>query len=279
MRLATLRVSLALLALSSGLAHGWIWSKDEPLSITEKCRLRLESARADIARNKPSAARGTIDEMLSDCSGTGFLEEAQFLMAETYFLEKEWTEARGEYDSYVRFHPNSPFTELAAYKKALSGYRAKWVMGRDQQSVNTALEDFGDFLELYPSSSKADSARYYVSLLNERRAEQDYYVANLYFRMEEDQAAAITMRDFLNDHPASKRVPLAREMLVESYVRLGQLDQAERMVELFSRETAVPMDEKQAKRFAERIETERIKQQKRLAKEQKKQAAREKEGL
>ena len=66
MRLATLRVFLALLALSSGLAHGWIWSKDEPLSITEKCRLRLESARADIAKNKPSAARGTIDEMLSD---------------------------------------------------------------------------------------------------------------------------------------------------------------------------------------------------------------------
>ena len=97
MRLATLRVSIALLALSSGLAHGWIWSKDEPVSITEKCRLRLESARADIAKNKPSAARGTIDEMLSDCSGTGFLEEAQFLMAETYFLEKEWTEARGEF--------------------------------------------------------------------------------------------------------------------------------------------------------------------------------------
>ena len=280
MRPVPLRVSLALFVLPAALALCSCSRKaNVSLSITETCRTQLESARSDLDRGKTVPARETINSMLSECSGTGFLEEAQFLLAETYFLEEEWTEARGEYDSYVRFYPNTPFSELAAYRKAVSGFHIPFVLGRDQKSTSDALEDFGDFLAVYPNSSKADSANHYIALLNERVAEYSYYVANLYFRMEEYQAAAISMRDFLNDHPASERVPRVREQLVESYVKLGQIDQAERMVELFAQETVTPMDEKQAKKFAERIETERAKQQKRLAKEQKKRAAEEKERL
>lgn len=278
MRPSPLRVLLALLVLPAALALVSCSRKaNATVSITETCRAQLESARADLAKLKTVPARETVNAMLSECSGTGFLEEAQYILAESYFLEEEWTEARGEFDSYVRFYPNTPFTELAAYKKAVAGFHIPWVLGRDQQSTSDALEDFGTFLADHPNSSKADSARHYVALLNERRAEYDYYVANLYFRMEEYQAAAISMRDFLNEHPASERVPRVREQLVESYVRLGQIDQAERMVDLFAQETAVPMDEKQAKKFGERIAAERVKQQKRLAKEQKKRAAEEKE--
>ena len=280
MRLSPLRVLLVLLVLPAALTLVSCSRRTTTsLSITETCKARLESARADIAKGKPSPARETLNSMLSECSGTGFLEEAQFLLAETYFLEEEWVEARGEYDSYVRFYPNTDFTELAAYKKALSGFHIPVVLGRDQRATTDALEDFGTFLAVYPNSTKADSANHCIAILNERVAEYDYYVANLYFRMEEYQAAAISMRDFLNDHPASERVPRVREQLVESYVKLGQIDQAERMVELFAQETVTPMDEKQAKKFAERIETERAKQQKRLAKEQKKRAAEEKERL
>ena len=58
---------------------------------------------------------------------------------------------------------------------------------------------------------------------------------------------------------------------MQSYLKLGQIDQAERMVELFAADTVAPLDPKKGGEFAEKIARERTKQQKRIEKEQKRQ--------
>lgn len=246
-------------------------SNQKSMSTAEICRARLDEAKKDMGKGKNAAAREEINRMMGECSGTGFMEEAEYLLAETYFLDEDWEEARGEYDAYVRHYPSTPFTESAAYKKGLAGYNIPYVLGRDQKSTQQALEDFGTFVSTYVRSAKIDSANYYIDRLNDRVAERDYYVARLYFRMEEYQAAALSLADFLRAHPRAQLVGVAREQLVQSYLKLGQIDQAERMVELFAADTVAPLDPKKGGEFAEKIARERTKQQKRIEKEQKRQ--------
>ncbi|MBQ2594744.1 MAG: hypothetical protein II567_15880, partial [Candidatus Riflebacteria bacterium] len=62
---------------------------------TEWCRIRFEGAEELFKKEKYGRATDRLEEILSTCAGTGYMEQAQFLMAESYFNMEDWIEARG----------------------------------------------------------------------------------------------------------------------------------------------------------------------------------------
>ncbi|MGL1901170.1 MAG: outer membrane protein assembly factor BamD [Fibrobacterales bacterium] len=172
-----------------------------------------------------------VNELLNTCTGTGVMEQAQFILAESYYNMNSWLEARSEYGIFVSHYPSSPSTEQALFKKALSSYNIDFVPGRDGQQTKNSLNDFNDFINQYPTSLLVDSANTYTQNLYERLASEQMRTAELYLTMGKPLAAAIYLKDFLNEFPSSTNVNTALIMLIECYTRIEQYNQAEQFVE------------------------------------------------
>lgn len=117
---------------------------------------------------------------------------------------------------------------MAFYKKGLSAWSQEYVPGRDETYTNDAIKAFNEFIRVYPENAKVDSAQYYMNDLVERLADRELATAVLYLKMREPQATAIYLQQFLKDFPNSAKKPKAYALLVESYTRLDQFQEAEK---------------------------------------------------
>lgn len=200
--------------------------KDGDASRLAMCRERYEKAEAGFKAEKYGKIKEGLEEILTLCAGTGYMEQAQFLLAESYFNLEEWIEARGEYASFVLNFPGSPFIETAEFRKAISSFNMEYHTARDETNTNVAMKDFERYLSNYPNSPLTDSVNYYRGLLTERLAEREYQTARLYYRMDEPQAAVIYLKEFLDVFPYSKRRRDAFFLIALSYSELDQFAQA-----------------------------------------------------
>ena len=193
---------------------------------TQMCKNRFDAADKEFQAGHYSRVKGPLEEILNLCIGTGYMEQTQFLLAESYFNLEEWLEARGEYGSFANNFPSSPFVETAEFRKAVAAFNIEYNIDRDETNTTLAMRDFEKFASNYPESPLTDSVNYYLNLLLERRAERDYRVGRLYHKLGHPQSTAIYMKEFLDLYPKSKRRPEALVLLVQSYAELDQFETA-----------------------------------------------------
>jgi outer membrane protein assembly factor BamD len=193
---------------------------------TSMCKERYTQAEKEFKEGKYGKVKEPLEEILSLCVGTGYMEQTQFLLAESYFNLEEWIEARGEYGSFVLNFPSSPFIETAEFRKAVSSFNMEFHVARDESNTTLAMKDFERFASNYPNSPLLDSVTYYRAQLSERRAAKDYETAKLYYRMDEPQAAVIYLKEFLTLYPQSKKIPDVLFLLIQSYTALDQFESA-----------------------------------------------------
>lgn len=193
---------------------------------TEWCKERYQKAEDLFKAGRYGRTTEKLEEILSTCAGTGFMEQAQFLMAESYFNEEDWIEARGEYGSFIINFPGSPFIETAEFRKAIASFNMEFVVSRDEANTTIAMKDFERYLSNHPDSPLRDSVNYYYGLLVDRMAEKEFQTSRLYWRMDQYQAAVIYFKEFLETYPTSKRRKEALIYLAKSYNELDQFETA-----------------------------------------------------
>jgi len=239
-------------------------------SITEKCKAQYKAAEVKYKAGKYWNVKDDLNEILQNCSGTGVMEETHFLLAEAHFRLEEWMEAREEYGSFVNFFPGSPYAETAAYRKSVAAYNLSYKDSRDQSNTSFAIRDFNRFGSDYPNSALLDSAVMYLDSLNNRVAENDFQIARLYSRMGEPGAAAIYLKEFLDEFPKSPRQKEVIVMLISSYIDMKEFAAAKFYLERL-RDT-YNADEKMlasAKKLEGRIEDAEKALERKLEKERK----------
>ena len=216
---------------------------------TEWCKIRYEKAEELFKKGKYGRTTDKLEEILATCAGTGYMEQAQFLMAESYFNMEDWLEARGEYGSFILNFPGSPFIETAEFRKAVSSFNMEFRVSRDEANTTIAMKDFERYLSNYPESPLRDSVNYYYNLLVERLAEKEFQTARLYLRMDKYQAAVIYFKEFLETYPKSKRRTEALFMIAQAYNELDQFETAKLYLNI-ARNEASPDDKKIQKQIA-----------------------------
>ncbi len=244
------------------------------MSHAEYCRGKYEAAEELFKKQKYGRAQDKLEEILSLCAGTGYMERSQFLLAESYFNLEEWIEARGEYGSFVLNFPGSPFIETAEFRKAISAFNIEYKIARDESSTNTAMKDFERYLEKYPDTPLRDSVNYYYGLLVERKAEKEFQTARLYYRMDKYQAAVIYLKEFLEDYKVSKRRKEALLLIVDSYIELDQFEPARSYLAMLRGEFA---NDKDIEKLSQKNEKNIAKAELSFAKRMKKDSKKKKE--
>ncbi len=256
-------------------------SQSGKVSHTEFCKAKYEKAEGLFKDGKYGRAQDKLEDILSLCAGTGYMEQSQFLLAESYFNLEEWIEARGEYGSFIINFPGSPFVETAEFRKAISSFNMEFRVSRDESNTTIAMRDFERYLSNYPDSPLRDSVNYYYDLLVERMAEKEFQTGRLYLRMDKPQAAAIYFKEFLETYQKSKRRREVLFLIAQAYTDLDQFESARNY--LAQAKTELPEDDKDIQKLLEKTEKKiqkaEAKYEKRLKKdsENKRQQKEEKE--
>lgn len=235
---------------------------------TAMCRTKSEKAEKRHKDGEYWQNKEDLIEIISTCQGTGFVEQAQFMLSESHYNLEEWIEARGEYSTFIMNFPSSPLAETAAYRKAISSFNLSYSDSRDESNTITAQRDFQDFLDQHPSSPMADSVTYYMSQITDRLAEKDYQIARLYWRMDEPLAAAVYLKDFLEQFPGTRRFDEAAQLLVRCYIELEQFDQAQFHLEKLRGGTPSPKLAQELGSMQSDLEKAKLKSQERQKREQ-----------
>ena len=229
---------------------------------TQFCKDKLEKAEELFKKEKYGRVIDKLEEIMSYCAGTGYLEQTSFLLAESHFNLEQWIEARGEYGSFVMNFPGSPYAETAEFRKAIASFNMEFRVSRDDANTTVAMKDFERYLSNHPDSPLRDSINYYYGLLVERLAEKEFQTARLYLRMDKPQAAVIYFKEFLETYKQSKRRKEALFLTSQAYTELKADDKdGQKMLEKTEEKIA-----KAEKSFEKRIKKDAEK--KRVQKEE-----------
>ena len=166
-----------------------------------------------------SSAASAFETVISIGRGTEFGREAQFKLAESYFNDRRYLLAESEYKRYRDLYPRAEKVDQADFKRALSYYKMSPRYKLDQTNSEKAIELFNLYISRYPqNSAKLQEADGYIRDLRNKMAHKNYAAAQLYFRLEQYEAAAIYYDVTINNYPDSKWAEQALSEQINTYV-------------------------------------------------------------
>jgi outer membrane protein assembly factor BamD len=150
-----------------------------------------------------------LEELVPILKGTSNAEESLFLLAQSFYYDKDYTSSTQYYITYYTTYPKGEYAELAHYNSAYGMYLDSPDARLDQTSTYKAIQEFQNFLETYPQSDKVQLAQEYMFALQEKLAYKEYLAAKLYYNMgnymgNNYESCVITSREALKNYPFSK---------------------------------------------------------------------------
>lgn len=145
--------------------------------------------------------------------------EARIAVGDTYFTEGgvgNYTLAAGQYREFLTVFPSHPRGDYAQFRIGESFFNQKNSPDRDQTQVAQALDEYLAFLDRYPESPLAKTARERVKACRGSLARSEFVVAYFYQKSRKAYRAAIPRyENILKNFPDFDQTD-------ETLLRLGQ---------------------------------------------------------
>lgn len=168
-----------------------------------------------------------LEEILSVYAGTSKEQEVLYLLAQSYFYNKDYTTATVYYNRYVSKFPKGEFTEMARYNSAYGLYLDSPDARLDQTNTVKSIQGFQEFLEYYPQSSKVTEAQNIMFELQEKLAYKEFLSARLYFNLglhmgNNYESCVVTAREALKQYPFSEYAEGFQYLIVKAKYELAE---------------------------------------------------------
>ena len=167
-----------------------------------------------------------LEELVPIFKGTSNAEESLYLLAQSFFFDKNYETATQYYRTYYTTYPKGEYAEASRYSAAYSMYLDSPDARLDQSSTYKAIQEFQNFLEYFPQSDKVQLAQEYMFELQDKLAYKDFMAARLYFNLgnymgNNYEACVVTSREALRVYPFSKLAEEFQMLIVRSRFELA----------------------------------------------------------
>jgi len=126
---------------------------------------------------------------------------AQFMLAESFFNNREYPMASVEYQIMMNNYSYSEYIDDALFKLGLSNYYEAPKYQRDQQKSNDALSKFNQFMQTFPTSPLIPEVEKQIEVIHMKLAEKSFETAYFYFRRKKWTAALIYFDKVIDEYP------------------------------------------------------------------------------
>ena len=161
---------------------------------------RLKIAKEFIFEQKYSKAKQELEYIIFNDPLSKYANKAQFYLAESEFYLKNYKDAMLEYNNYLK----QPFQELqltikAEYMLCKCWYELSNDVLRDQTSTYVALDKLQYYIEKKTMKGYSDEISDMIKNLRNKLAQKEFDTANLYFQLEQYEAAKVYFKNIINE--------------------------------------------------------------------------------
>ena len=184
----------------------------EPLNVA------FDKSKALFDKEKYSDAAYGFDLVTRIGRGTNYSEEAQYYLAESYYLDGQFIIAVSEYERFISYYPQHPKRDEVEYKRAMSYYRQSPRYRLDQTATIRAIELFQLFNTKYPDSELVLESAGRIDELRNKLARKNFESAEFYLRIDRYLAATIYFDQTIDQFPESVWAERALVKQIETYI-------------------------------------------------------------
>ncbi len=168
-----------------------------------------------------------LQKLILNYPGVSFIDSAQYLLGITYFNQKEYPLAIGEFNRLLSSFPTSPLGDDAAFKVAECDFEMSPKAELDQSHTQKAMEELKNFLDDYPQSDKREPALELLNKCTTKLAKKAYKAGYLYYKMKRYSGARMYFKLVLDGYPDTEWSKPARFYLAEAMYKEKKYDQAQ----------------------------------------------------
>jgi outer membrane protein assembly factor BamD len=131
---------------------------------------------------------------------------------------------------FITLHPGNESAPYAYYLVAVCNFEQILDVGRDQATTQAALSSLQEVVRRYPESDYARDARLKIDMVYDQLAGKEMEIGRFYLNQGQTLAAMNRFRRVVEDenYQRTSHVPEALHRLVESYVTVGMVEEAQR---------------------------------------------------
>ena len=153
---------------------------------------------------------------------------AQLMSGYSSYKGLKYDEAIVALERFIELHPNDENTAYAYYLKAMCYYEQISDVRRDQKMTELALDALQQVAQRFPDSKYAKDATLKIDLTKDHLAGKEMEIGRYYLVRKQYQAAINRFERVVGQYQTTTHVPEALHRLVESYLALGIVDEAQK---------------------------------------------------
>ncbi len=169
----------------------------------------------------------TFDKLERQHPYSEYAEKTRLLRVFILFGGHQYDEAVLAADRYLALYPSSPDAPYAMYMKGTSYFNQIKDITRDQAKAQDAIDTYNRLIDNYPTSDYADQARENILIAHDQLAGKEMSVGRYYLGNKRYTAALNRFKTVVDQYDTSTHVEEALERLVECYLALGLVNEAQ----------------------------------------------------
>lgn len=170
---------------------------------------KFEYAKKAYEQRKFMQAITLLQDLQSPMRGTENGEDATFILAMSYFENKDYLNSAVYFKNYYQRYPRGKYAELARFYSGYGYYLDSPDPQLDQTFTVKAIEELQAFLDYFPNSDKAGIAKNAIFEMQDKLTLKQLQNAQLYYNLgfflgNNYESCIITAKNALKDYPYSK---------------------------------------------------------------------------
>lgn len=170
---------------------------------------KFEYAKKAYNEEKYLQASTLLNDIYTPLRGTAKGEEALYLLAMSYYGNKDYTNSNLYFKTYYTRYPKGQYAEQARFYSGYGFYLDSPDPQLDQSNTIKAIEELQGFLDRYPYSEKVTEAQNAMFEMQDKLTLKELQNAQLYYNLgnfmgNNYESAIIVSQNALKDYPYSK---------------------------------------------------------------------------
>ena len=179
-------------------------------------------------RRQWSQAVGYFQEVERQHPYSEWSRRSILMQAYAHYQGNDYVEAVADADRFMQLYPGNATAAYAHYIKAICYFEQIVDVNRDQAATAQALDNLRDVVQRFPRTEYAADARLKIDMVNDQLAGKEMTIGRYDLNQGDTLAAANRFRPVIDRYQTTTHTPEALYRLVESYLTLGLLDEANR---------------------------------------------------
>lgn len=147
-------------------------------------------------------AQEAFQKILNEYPDSDLRRDALLNLADSYYGNEEYEEARFQYLKFLELYPEYPHSDTVMYRMAMSSFLRTRPDNRDQSITQEAIRDFETFLLTHPQSQHFRDVLRKIIYCKNKLAAHELGVGKFYFRQGAYHAAISRFDRLLKTYPA-----------------------------------------------------------------------------